>query len=308
MSEIVKLCSLLYSFAMRYVQLETTPNPSELVEMAEKANEVVRLLEDLRRMCSPNNQDGAKPDSLAIGTPDDHRPPKRPWEEMTKEGMNGSVDAHEQVSAGGDKSQTTAEQDMEIIRTKRATTTSGGTTTTGQPKSKYRKRSRATPPGKCHSCNIRETPEWRRGPDGARTLCNACGLHYAKLMRKRMQLTAPGAPVPPIDLETLRASARAADQEKAKIKASLSAEEAPSPMDTSGSSKPLPAPTPQHHQSTFQVVNMVGHPEPSPVPSASGAPGQQLSPSSASGVPAPSSPWSSNGSASGRMFLQASPR
>jgi hypothetical protein len=31
-------------------------------------------------------------------------------------------------------------------------------------------------PGKCHSCNIRETPEWRRGPDGARTLCNACGL------------------------------------------------------------------------------------------------------------------------------------
>ena len=35
---------------------------------------------------------------------------------------------------------------------------------------------RATPPGKCHSCNIRETPEWRRGPDGARTLCNACGL------------------------------------------------------------------------------------------------------------------------------------
>ncbi|KAH7243828.1 hypothetical protein B0J15DRAFT_515481 [Fusarium solani] len=25
-----------------------------------------------------------------------------------------------------------------------------------------------------------DTPEWRRGPDGARTLCNACGLRYAK--------------------------------------------------------------------------------------------------------------------------------
>ncbi|RUS26171.1 hypothetical protein BC938DRAFT_471141 [Jimgerdemannia flammicorona] len=35
---------------------------------------------------------------------------------------------------------------------------------------------RAAPPGRCHSCNISETPEWRRGPDGARTLCNACGL------------------------------------------------------------------------------------------------------------------------------------
>ncbi|KAI8099452.1 uncharacterized protein BX664DRAFT_253450 [Halteromyces radiatus] len=35
---------------------------------------------------------------------------------------------------------------------------------------------RSTFQGRCHSCNISETPEWRRGPDGARTLCNACGL------------------------------------------------------------------------------------------------------------------------------------
>ncbi|CAO3599024.1 unnamed protein product [Absidia cylindrospora] len=41
--------------------------------------------------------------------------------------------------------------------------------------------------GRCHSCNISETPEWRRGPDGARTLCNACGLHYAKLARKKAE-------------------------------------------------------------------------------------------------------------------------
>lgn len=45
-------------------------------------------------------------------------------------------------------------------------------------------RQKAAPPGRCHSCNRAETPEWRRGPDGARTLCNACGLHYAKLTRK----------------------------------------------------------------------------------------------------------------------------
>jgi hypothetical protein len=31
-------------------------------------------------------------------------------------------------------------------------------------------------PERCHSCNRAETPEWRRGPDGARTLCNTCGL------------------------------------------------------------------------------------------------------------------------------------
>jgi hypothetical protein len=52
---------------------------------------------------------------------------------------------------------------------------------TSDPK---KRRARAAPPGRCHSCKRSETPEWRRGPDGARTLCNACGLHYAKLTKK----------------------------------------------------------------------------------------------------------------------------
>ncbi|KAJ8584390.1 glucocorticoid receptor-like (DNA-binding domain), partial [Rhizopogon salebrosus TDB-379] len=122
-----------------------------------------------------------------------------------------------------DQDRSTAEADMELIRTKRALTTlaaaaalgSGGGGTSGG-KNKYRKRSRATPPGKCHSCNIRETPEWRRGPDGARTLCNACGLHYAKLVRKRDKALANGETpaMQRIDMEMLRASARAAEGEK----------------------------------------------------------------------------------------------
>ncbi|KAI9279797.1 GATA zinc finger-domain-containing protein [Sporodiniella umbellata] len=50
---------------------------------------------------------------------------------------------------------------------------------------KYRRRNKRSMIGqRCHSCNTTETPEWRRGPDGARTLCNACGLHYSKLIRK----------------------------------------------------------------------------------------------------------------------------
>ncbi|KAI8876725.1 GATA-domain-containing protein [Backusella circina FSU 941] len=50
---------------------------------------------------------------------------------------------------------------------------------------KYRRRSKRSMVGQyCHSCKTTETPEWRRGPDGARTLCNACGLHYSKLLRK----------------------------------------------------------------------------------------------------------------------------
>ncbi|CUM64532.1 uncharacterized protein PRCAT00002138001 [Priceomyces carsonii] len=38
---------------------------------------------------------------------------------------------------------------------------------------------------KCHRCGTTETPEWRRGPNGVRTLCNACGLFHAKLVKKK---------------------------------------------------------------------------------------------------------------------------
>ncbi|KAF9565350.1 hypothetical protein CPC08DRAFT_629909, partial [Agrocybe pediades] len=173
--------------------------------------------------------------------------------------------------------QTTAEQDMEIIRIKRATTTAsaannatGGSAATGatagtgtQQKNKYRKRSRATPPGKCHSCNIRETPEWRRGPDGARTLCNACGLHYAKLVRKKDKSAANGETVH-IDMETLRASARAAevaDKSSRKQRAHQASETASSPgLEV----KPQPPPPPAHqYQTTFQLSSMMSAPAPS---------------------------------------------
>ncbi|KLO15284.1 GATA-domain-containing protein, partial [Schizopora paradoxa] len=108
--------------------------------------------------------------------------------------------------------QTMAEKDMAIIRSKRAT--NAGALNAGQPKGKYRKRSRATPPGKCHSCTTRETPEWRRGPDGARTLCNACGLHYAKLMRKNERQRGPDGQPIRVDIEMLRNSTRAANEKE----------------------------------------------------------------------------------------------
>lgn len=75
---------------------------------------------------------------------------------------------------------------------------------------KYKKRSRAPAPGACQSCGTSDTPEWRRGPDGARTLCNACGLHFAKLVRKRnSQRDAWGNHnCPPVTIEELRASTK----------------------------------------------------------------------------------------------------
>lgn len=49
-----------------------------------------------------------------------------------------------------------------------------------------------TADGRCQSCHTNETPEWRRGPMGARTLCNACGLVYSKMKRKERLLAGGG--------------------------------------------------------------------------------------------------------------------
>ncbi|KAK7582974.1 hypothetical protein V3481_012268 [Fusarium oxysporum f. sp. vasinfectum] len=59
-----------------------------------------------------------------------------------------------------------------------------------------RQRDRTARPSRCRRCSRIDTPEWRRGPDGARTLCNACGLHYAKLKRKRQLKASSIGPKP----------------------------------------------------------------------------------------------------------------
>ncbi|KAI8139846.1 hypothetical protein BJV82DRAFT_672216 [Fennellomyces sp. T-0311] len=46
-------------------------------------------------------------------------------------------------------------------------------------------------PKQCQSCSSTETPEWRKGPMGPRTLCNACGLIWAKLARQQGLPDAP---------------------------------------------------------------------------------------------------------------------
>lgn len=137
------------------------PSPEECNDMTRRAKEVVRLLEVLRRMGMPE-ADRIKMDSASVNSAatEDHRPPKRPWEDMAQGGPGESsfsevsdrcnilcwalMEANAwrfQFPAAGDKEQTAAEKDMEIIRTKRATSTAGGNATAGQPKSKYRKRS-----------------------------------------------------------------------------------------------------------------------------------------------------------------------
>jgi PAS domain S-box-containing protein len=46
----------------------------------------------------------------------------------------------------------------------------------------------------CTDCGTLDSPEWRKGPNGPKTLCNACGLRWAKREKKRSgPATAGGA-------------------------------------------------------------------------------------------------------------------
>ncbi|CAE6492897.1 unnamed protein product [Rhizoctonia solani] len=233
-------CQALCAFADHYASSPPPPNPPEVAQMVDRAVEVITILQEYKQATCP-------PSAPA-------RPPKRPWEDTTDDiatprpapsppadrcpspvsapsspaaSVSPAQEAQmtvfdgqpERHSVMDDDAKAVAIRDMEDIRARR---NHGQVNITG--KVKYKKRSRATPPGSCHSCEITDTPEWRRGPDGQRTLCNACGLHYAKLVRKRdriiSSLPAGGEAPPPIDIAFLRKSARMAAENSALARSS----------------------------------------------------------------------------------------
>ena len=52
----------------------------------------------------------------------------------------------------------------------------------------------------CTSCGRTDSPEWRRGPSGLKTLCNACGLRYARSLASRQRRHEHGS-ITPSDLQ-----------------------------------------------------------------------------------------------------------
>jgi len=78
-------------------------------------------------------------------------------------------------------------------------------TTTPKRVRKIPKRKRKVVAECCAWCSTNTTPEWRRGPYGKNTLCNACGLKYAKganhdekiLQSKRLKSNALSKQEPP---------------------------------------------------------------------------------------------------------------
>ncbi|OAR00840.1 hypothetical protein LLEC1_06862 [Akanthomyces lecanii] len=55
----------------------------------------------------------------------------------------------------------------------------------------------------CTDCGTLDSPEWRKGPSGPKTLCNACGLRWAKKEKKRSKLNSGSQPTPLADYGAL---------------------------------------------------------------------------------------------------------
>lgn len=45
--------------------------------------------------------------------------------------------------------------------------------------------------GGCGQCGVTDSPRWRQGPAGSVSLCNVCGLLYAKKVRRLAELESP---------------------------------------------------------------------------------------------------------------------
>ncbi|KAK3393808.1 cutinase gene palindrome-binding protein [Podospora didyma] len=52
----------------------------------------------------------------------------------------------------------------------------------------------------CTDCGTLESPEWRKGPSGPKTLCNACGLRWAKNQKKEKNKTNGGGGQQEVDI------------------------------------------------------------------------------------------------------------
>eukprot|EP01089_Gocevia_fonbrunei_P019192 TRINITY_DN6714_c0_g1_i1.p1 TRINITY_DN6714_c0_g1~~TRINITY_DN6714_c0_g1_i1.p1 ORF type:complete len:157 (+),score=5.60 TRINITY_DN6714_c0_g1_i1:112-582(+) len=51
-------------------------------------------------------------------------------------------------------------------------------------KKRAKRKPKRRPGLRCKHCDTKESPEWRKGPLGRNTLCNACGLYYARILRE----------------------------------------------------------------------------------------------------------------------------
>uniref|UniRef100_A0A0D9VP43 GATA-type domain-containing protein n=1 Tax=Leersia perrieri TaxID=77586 RepID=A0A0D9VP43_9ORYZ len=71
----------------------------------------------------------------------------------------------------------------------------GGGENSRRPTAKRRRKRKCGEEKRCGHCEATETPQWRAGPNGPSTLCNACGIRYrmdGRLLPEYRPSTSPG--------------------------------------------------------------------------------------------------------------------
>lgn len=163
-----KLCESIWQLKLQHKSMSNEDRDSMINSLSISAQYLFKTIQSSEQWCSRDNT--KKRDSNANSLHYD--------EEEEDEDDEEDDDDEERRSTNTDTPSYKAHAEYELIRQARNLQDANS-------RPKYRRRNRRSMVGqKCHSCSTTETPEWRRGPDGARTLCNACGLHYSKLLRK----------------------------------------------------------------------------------------------------------------------------
>ncbi|CUA69058.1 White collar 2 protein [Rhizoctonia solani] len=107
---------------------------------------------------------------------------------------SGAFDgSHQSASYGAGPSNTTGPVANSARRGSIAEESTEPTTEAGRTRKKPKKAHSTQEQYVCVTCGRTDSPEWRKGPLGAKTLCNACGLRWAKRNTKRKTDEVAGA-------------------------------------------------------------------------------------------------------------------
>lgn len=142
----------------------------------------------------------------------------------------------------------------------------------------------------CTGCGKSNSPEWRRGPSGHKTLCNACGLRYARSLTRRKKKKGKDGEVeyiePTGDPSVVpksrgggggslpgvhrKSSKKRKAEEEAKVTAAAAAAAAAAAIASEANAAQAPVVQPQQQEEAPSAVEAtkvkVGTPPPAPIP------------------------------------------
>ncbi|KAH8548751.1 hypothetical protein BGW37DRAFT_522943 [Umbelopsis sp. PMI_123] len=143
----------------------------DLDRLVSKANQVVEIFERAKKRISGSSGPSTPQPTFSVNG--DHLDPLRSKTETMEELAEISQQRRAIAMAGARSKPNLGTSSISMFRY--------------ADTSKKKPKRAGTEKLRCHSCHSTETPEWRKGPMGPRTLCNACGLIWAKLARKKHQ-------------------------------------------------------------------------------------------------------------------------